>query len=123
MKKIAILQKNWQHLVLNPGPFRVSPLPYQLSYESKLCGKEDSSNVIKILYPQLCSGHVEIWGNLEAHQGPWGHHKTGIFDLGAKISTGKSQTYPKGYPLIKEGRGLLRAYTVLVAKKGMESKI
>ena len=44
----------------------------------------DSTYKIKILYHQLYSGHMEIRGTLEAHQGPWGHHKIGILDLGGK---------------------------------------
>ena len=86
----------------------------QLSYQSEILGKMDSSDLIKILYHQLYSGHMEIWRTLEAHQGPQGHHKTGILDLGAKICTGKSQTYLKVPPSITKGRGLLCAYTVLI---------
>ena len=44
----------------------------------------DSLYLFKILYHPLYSGHVEIWRTLEAHQGPWGHQKTDILDLGGK---------------------------------------
>ena len=55
----------------------------------------DYSDVIKILYHQLYSGHMEIWGTLEAHQGPWGHHKTGILDLGGKNKYWDQPNLPK----------------------------
>ena len=38
---------------------------------------EDEDAVLSFVF-------VDIWGTLEAHQGPWGHHKTGILDLGGK---------------------------------------
>ena len=54
---------------------------------------------------------MEFWGTLEAHQGPWGHHKTGILDLAGKNKYCEQLKLPKVPPSIKKGRGLLRGYT------------
>ena len=65
MKKIAISQKNWQHLVSIPGPFASkSPAePTELSGQD--VRKTDSLNFIEILYVVVTWKFWGLWRPIE----------------------------------------------------------